>query len=175
MASVAREFSEFLEAHEKDIFSFCMYLAMSKDDAEELYQDTILAAVESMDKIDKARNPKAFVFSLAAGKWKNMRRKALRRGAVSSSVDVAELREIPGNDDIEAAALSSLLRKEISEALRRLDDKFRIPIILCYFDEYSIDEIGEICKIPSGTVKSRLHKGRIILRQELEKGGHSGI
>jgi RNA polymerase sigma-70 factor (ECF subfamily) len=52
-----------------------------------------------------------------------------------------------------------------------MDDKFRIPLILFYFDDCGVEAISEICKIPRGTVKSRLHKGRAMLRESLNKEG----
>jgi len=174
MASVAKEFSDFIEFHEKDIYSFCLYLTMNKDDAEELYQDTMLAAVLSLEKIDVAKNPKAFMFSIAAGKWKNTRRKSLRRNAIAPAAGDLDLRDIPGIDNVEASTENAMLKKAIATALGRLDIKFRIPLILCYFDDCSIEEIAAICKIPKGTVKSRLHKGRSLLRQELTKEGYDG-
>ncbi|MCL2704030.1 MAG: RNA polymerase sigma factor [Defluviitaleaceae bacterium] len=174
MASVEKEFSDFLEAHEKDIFSFCLYLTMRGDDAEELYQDTMLAAFLSMDKLDMAKNPKAFIYAIAAGKWKNARRKAFRRNTIAPAADVLEIADMPGADGTEAAIEKVLFKKAIAEAFSRLDVKYRVPLILCYFDDCSIEVIAGICKIPKGTVKSRLHKGRSLLKRELVKEGYDG-
>jgi len=175
VASVVKEFSDFLETYEKDIFSFCLYLAINKNDAEDLYQDTLTAAIESMDKIDAAKNPGAYVFSIAVGKWKNARRKAMRRDAIAPAAEAFDFGSIQGKDDVQTAAEKSMLQNAIAAILRRMDDKFRIPLILCYFDDHSIKDIAKICKIPNGTVKSRLHKGRELLKLELVREGWCDI
>lgn len=175
MASIAEEFADFMETNEKDIFSFCLYLTMDKDNAEELYQDTMLAAISSLHKIDAAKNPKALIFAIAAGKWKNARRKASRRNAIAPATDEPDFSDIPGADGAEVSLERTMLKSAIASAFKRLDDKYRIPLILCYFDDCSVGEIAGICNIPMGTVKSRLHKGRGLLRQELIKEGYDGI
>jgi len=174
MASIVTEFADFMEANEKDIFSFCMYLTMDKDSAEDLYQDTMLAAISSLDKIDTAKNPKALILSIAAGKWKNARRKASWRNAIAPVTDDVDFGDIPDTDSVDASLERAILKKAIAEAFKRMDDKFRIPLILCYYDDCSIEEIAGICKIPKGTVKSRLYKGRSLLKQELIKEGYDG-
>jgi len=174
MVSVAKEFSDFLEVCERDIFSFCKYLTMGNGDVEELYQETVLAAFLAVDKIDGAQNPKAFVYAIAVGKWKNMRRKATRRSVIAPSADEDALLTVAGSDDVETAAEKNELKRAIAIALSGIDDKFRIPLILHYFDDYSLEEIARICSIPKGTVKSRLHKGRGLLRKGLMKEGYNG-
>lgn len=164
------EFESFLREHEKDVFSFCCYLAMDKDKAEDLYQDTVLQAFEAVDRIDATQNPKSFFFSIAVGKWRNIRRKTGRRNAIAPTVLLEDqTADIPGGDDIEHHMENNLLLDCIQNVLAEMDDKFRIPIILFYFDECSEDVIAKICKIPKGTVKSRLHKGRSLLKQALVK------
>ena len=64
-------------------------------------------------------------------------------------------------------------QQAIAAALAKLDDKFRVPLILHYFDDMSMLEIGQILQIPAGTVKSRLHKGRALLKAALGKEGIS--
>jgi len=174
MASNANEFSIFLEACERDIFSFCKYLTMGKGDADELYQDTVLAAFLAMDKIDITHNPKAYVYSIAVGKWKNATRKAARRNAIAPAINEEALLYVPGSDNVEAAAEAAALKQTLATAIKGIDDKHRIPLILHYFDDCSTEEIANICNIPKGTVKSRLHKGRELLRKDLAKEGYDG-
>ena len=61
---------------------------------------------------------------------------------------------------------------EKREALDKLEDSYKLPVLLYYFSDFSIGEIGEVLEIPQGTVKSRLHKGREKLRAALEDAGH---
>ena len=165
------EFEQFLEIHEKDIFSFCRSLAMDVDRASDLYQDTVLAAFEMRERIKVSQNPKALFLSIAVGKWRNTKRKAGRRQAIAPELPLDGLNEqvLPvRSEGPESLTQSKLLKETIQDALAVMDDKFRIPLILHYFDEYDLSSIAQICKTPKGTIKSRLHKGRALLKKALE-------
>lgn len=166
------EFEWFLQEHEKDIFSFCRYLTMDAEKADELYQDTVLKAFESRASIDASQNVKSFFFSIAVGKWKNARRKAGRRNEIAPTVFYEDLSKEPiSGENLERQVQNKFLWNCIETTLAKMEDKFRIPMILRYFDDCGDESIAKICKIPKGTVKSRLHKGRALLSEALRKEG----
>ena len=168
------EFEQFLEAYERDVFTFCKHLTMNHHTAsDDLYQETALAAFEMIDRIDPEQNPKSFLFAIAAGKWKNMRRKALRRQTIAPETQLEEWTNtsVAGNNPTEEATQRSLMQEAIGKAIAEMKDKFRIPLILYYFDDYQMETIAEICGIPVGTAKSRLHKARDLLKKALLKEG----
>ncbi len=59
---------------------------------------------------------------------------------------------------------------EVAEALAALDVKFRLPLVLCYIEGYSNDEVARMMRLPVGTVKWRLSKGRALLREQMDEG-----
>jgi len=168
-------FERLIETCERDLYSFCRYLAMDGPTASDLYQETALAAFEMRNRIDPEQNPKSFLFSIAVGKWKNMRRKAARRQSLVPEVSLTQMNAAwhvsdnaytPENEAIKAAQ-----RECIHQIISAMKDKFRLPLILYYFDDCSTEAISAILKIPAGTVKSRLHKGRTLLKDTLIKEG----
>ena len=164
------EFEHFLEAYERDVFTFCKHLAQNPDAASDLYQETALAAFEMIDRIDKTGNAKSLLFAIAAGKWKNMRRKLRRRQAIAPETPLEDwTNTATAQNPTEDAAQAVLRQQEIRVAVSEMKDKFRIPLILHYFDDCPMEEIAQICKIPTGTVKSRLHKARELLRKKLKE------
>lgn len=166
------EFESFLKQHEKDVYTFCCYLTMDKILAEDLYQDTILKAFEVIDKIDKHSNPKSFFFSIAAGHFKNFSRKTKRRQEIVPTISLDDVVIEPKTGDSTAtSAEKNMLNELLAKTIEKLDDKFRIPIILCYFDDLSEESIANILSIPRGTVKSRLYKARTLIKNELERMG----
>jgi len=166
----ALEFERFLEDYERDVYTFCRHLA--GDGAGDLYQETALAAFEMVERIDPIRNPKSFLFSIAVGKWNNMRRKTARRQTIAPEIPPEEAPHGTTHKNTpEDAALTALQNETIHRAINGIKEKFRVPLILHYFDESTVEVIGEILKIPTGTVKSRLHKGRALLKTALEKEG----
>jgi RNA polymerase sigma-70 factor (ECF subfamily) len=150
---------------------------MDRDMADELYQDTVLQAFEMIDGIDVTKNPKSLFFSIAVGKWKNARRKVGRRNGIAPTVPLEDFAEgiadgaTADSDSPERRAESALARDCVRAALAKIDDRLRIPLILFYFDDCSVETVSRICKIPEGTVKSRLHKGRAVLKSALMKEG----
>lgn len=88
---MTREEFEHLVVHTgPEVFAFCLQLTRSREEAEELYQETMLAATERQRKIDAAGNPKSWLLGIAAGLWKNRRRKLARRGRICPQTTLDE-------------------------------------------------------------------------------------
>ncbi len=68
-----------------------------------------------------------------------------------------------------AYPLADLDRSALREAMRSMDAKYRLPLVLFYLDDYSLKEISGMLTLPQGTVKSRLHRAREILRTKLHQ------
>ena len=56
----------------------------------------------------------------------------------------------------------------VRQAVEKLPDKYKIPILLFYMEDLAIADISEILKLPEGTIKSRIHRAKKILKQKLE-------
>ncbi len=165
-----------IDDHGKSIYSFCMKLTLNKEDTEDLYQQTFLKALELRDKIDKNNNPKSFLISIAINLWKNSKRKYARHNRIAPLiyVDNPESLDIADSTNVENRAINNELESELITAVNNLKDKFRIPLLMHYNGDLSIEEIASALKIPKGTVKSRLHNGRLIIKNELEAKGYEG-
>ena len=167
----ASEFEQLLQAYERDLYSFCQYLAMNIHTANDLYQETVLHAFEGIDLIEVSKNPKSYLFSIAVGKWKNMSRKTRRREAIAPEIALENAIWATDGNTPEGFAEKNELKHCIKKCLEEMNGKSRVPILLFYFDNFSAEDIAALCKIPVGTVKSRLHKGRALLKKKLEKEG----
>ena len=142
----AREIERCIDEFGTDIYRFCLKLCMSRQDAEDLYQQTFLKALESSRALDWEENPRAFFFTVAHNLWKSGRRKAARRSATPS-------------------------------APSRMDRFWmcfccRIPLTLFYLFDFKVEQIGKMTGKPPGTVKSRLFKGRKMIKKRLEEAGY---
>ena len=160
------------------VYKFCIKLTQNKEDGEDLYQQTFLKAIELKHKIDKNNNPRSFLVSVSIKIWKNTVRKNNRRKLIAPSmnIDDYELIDIKGTSlNTEQGILKKETEREVNLIVGKLEDKFKLPIIMHYTVEMSLDEIAKSLKIPKGTVKSRLHKGRQIIKKELEDMGYEGL
>lgn len=171
------DIEKLIELYGNAIYGFCRRLAINKSDTDDLYQQTFLRAMELKEKIDKDNNPKGYLISLAVSIWKNQIRKKARRHRIAPtmSIDEEAWGYIPvDGSNIEDEILSNEIISQVNKIVSNIDDKFKIPIIMFYNGDLSIEEISVSLKIPQGTVKSRLHKGRQIIKKELEVKGFEG-
>ena len=175
-----QELEQCIETYGTEIYSFCVYLTGNRPEADELYQDTFLKAMEVLERIRGEENPKSYLLSIAIRLWKNRNRKMFRRNRIAPTESTEETPvelAAPGAEEISEVEEGMLRREEIryvQESLCRLPDKYRLPLCLYYGEELSVEEIAACLRIPQGTVKSRLHKGREKMREELEAAGYDG-
>ncbi len=277
------ELENCIETYGRDIYSFCCYLTRSRQEADDLYQDTFLKALEIAGRLDADGNPKSALLSIASNLWRNRRRKLAWRQRITGPVlslerlaerggewtaahggpawqDTAaantasgaqsegpaedwpgdlpseqarqgaelptgDIQNAPENfhgqnlseteaDDFSGlesgpssastpppnapppaasgrpavfsrpaasgepvsagpAPLDAVIAREDALAVHRavaaLPDKYRLPVLLFYMEEMKLSDIAALLRIPQGTVKSRLHKAKKLLAQELKE------
>lgn len=155
-----------------DIYSFCKYLTGSIQEAEDLYQDTFLKAVELNEKIMAGQNPKSYLLAVAMRIWKNKKRKYAWRKRIADVQALTEEKDIEEYAGMELSAEAQCLRNEEAQAVRAsvaaLPGRLRAIVLLYYMEGLSVAEIASALRVPQGTVKSRLYHARKILKQELE-------
>lgn len=165
------ELEECIEVNGKDIYSFCCQLTGSRQEADDLYQDTFLKMLELRERLNIKNNPKSYLLSVAVNLWKNRRRKAAWRQRITGPVLSMEdtVLELSGGElSPEEQILSGEERTLVLKAVGDLPEKYRLPILLYYMEELKLSEISQVLKIPEGTVKSRLFKAKKVLKKELE-------
>ncbi len=153
---------ELVEAHYQPLYRYAYRLSGSAADAEDLTQEAFGKAVERLGQLrdpDKARH---WLFRIVRNAYLHTVRDAKRAKAVplDSVGDVAA-----GPDPTPPAVDPDVLQA----ALNELDESFRTPLILFYFDEFSYRDIAEQMNLPIGTVMSRLARGKAHLRAKLAR------
>ena len=168
--------SELVDQYGADVMRFCRKLTLCSIDAEDLYQQTFLKLMEMKINIRKEENPRALLFAVANGIWKNECRKLLRRAHIAPSVSISQMEEEerqPSDEaDTQKQVLGRMQREALLAAVQRLEMKYRIPILLMYSFGMKVDEIARVEHLPRGTVKSRLNRARKQLRREMEERGY---
>ena len=170
----AKELEECIDDFGTDIYRFCLKLCADKADAEDLYQQTFLKALETQWTLDWEKNPKALFFSLAHNLWKSDRSKQARRNTIAPRSNFDEEGEmvLHSEESIEESYLQKELLAEVDQIIQTLPEKFKVPLILFYLSGCSIEQIAAIIRKPPGTVKSRLFKGRSLIKKRLEDAGY---
>lgn len=153
------------------LWTFCLRLTCNQYEAEDLYQDTMVKALELKDKMDFDQNPRAYIYSLAISINKNRFRKIFRRKTIAPifDYDLSTLEDC--RENVEAQVIVNQERRAIDLAIGKLNEGQRAAILMFYMEDLSIRDIAKYLNIPEGTVKSRLNTGRKILKKELEGEG----
>lgn len=155
-----------IDKHGDVIYRFCLKLTRSRNDADDLYQETFLKALEHHNKINDNMNPRGYLLSICVNLWRSNRRKYM-----NSTVSLDELEDTALADagfDVEDYVLAREQAQIVDCITSALDNKYRIPLYLYYTAGLSVAEIAKAMKIPKGTVKSRLFKARALVQKRLE-------
>ena len=131
-------------------------------DAEDLVQETFLRAYRGFDRFQPGTNIRAWLFTILH----RVRADAFRRaGRSPRTVEmIAEGPAVPAPQEALASGA-----EDIERALAALPEVFRVAVVLRDVEELSYDEIAAALAIPVGTVMSRIHRGRGLLRTALAK------
>lgn len=173
-----KEVTHLIETYGNDVYGFCFKLTRDKHQADDLYQETFLKVTELRHKIDMNHNPKGFIIAIAANIWRNQRRKFGWRHRIARIVTLQQDNNSPHLVDVEtpeSTAINNELYAIVDTASESLNDKLKIPLYMYYNAELSIEDIALALKIPSGTVKSRLHKARKMIKEYMEVNGYEGF
>jgi RNA polymerase sigma factor (sigma-70 family) len=163
--------NEFLP-HIKSMYNFGYRLTLDQDDAKDLVQDTYLKAYRFIESFQKGTNAKAWLFRILKNSFINDYRKKTKEPA---KVDYQEVETYYNSEDVDrqitpdlrVESLKDMIGDEISNALNSLDVDFRTVIILCDLEGFKYEEMAKILDIPIGTVRSRLHRARNLLKEKL--------
>lgn len=173
-----QELISLIEQEGKAVYSFCCMLTGNQGEAEELYQEAMLSAVEHCRDIDSSQNPKGYLIGIVVRLHRDSRRKYARRQRIAPMGQLKEEMEAVLRDEMPDIEEQMVVREGytlVRQEVRALPEKLRTTVLLYYTAELSVEEIALRLHIPQGTVKSRLHKARNVLRQRLEEYGYEEI
>lgn len=155
------------------MYNFAYRLTNDEDDANDLLQDTYMKAFRFINSFQQGTNAKAWLFRILKNSFINDYRKKSKE---PSKIDYQEVEtvynsnedaEIESTTDLRIEAVQDLIGDEVATALNSLPVDFRTVIILCDIEGFTYEEMAKILDIPIGTVRSRLHRARNLLKEKL--------
>ena len=146
---------------------FAITLTRDNETAKDLLQETMLRALANREKYNAGTNIKAWLYTIMRNIFINdYRRKAKQNTILDNSINDFLLNS--NQLSVVNAAESNLKLKEIQQAVYALPEIFKNPFML-YFDGYKYNEIAALLKEPLGTIKSRIHFARKLLKEQLTR------
>ena len=156
-------FEGFVEAHYQSAYRFALSLCCHEADACDLTQQVFCIAQAKFHQLRDGSKQKPWLFTILSREFFRRRRQSAAHPHHSLEFVEAELPPVIVDH---AARIDA---RDLCGTLRGLDEHFRVPLSLFYFDQLSYKEIAAEIAVPIGTVMSRLARGKRLLRQSLER------
>lgn len=158
--------------HADLLYNFALRMTNNEADAEDLVQETYLKAFRFWDSYQQGTNIRAWLFRIMKNSYINRYRKEVREPEKVVYDDITSPYTRTGDDaadphDAHESTFGSLLDDEIAGAIASLPAEFRTVVILCDIEGLTYEEVADFMECPLGTVRSRLHRGRNLLRASL--------
>ena len=150
-----REFERRARACTEKLFRVCYTILPERADRDDAIQEALIKAWRKRDTLRDDAVFEGWLMRIAINECRNV----LRRKKRTPTVELNEM--IPANDSIPDLALH--------DALRNLDVKLRVPVVLHYIEGYTIQETARLLMIPLGTTKHRLKQAKSILKEQLKE------
>ena len=172
-------FSEIVHTYGDKVFSLIYRMLGNRQEAEDVAQDVFITVFKTIESFRGEAKFSTWLLRIAANHSKNRIKHLARRP--TEGVDPEDVSQVRQSEDrptppvqahidapdkmLEAAEIDKLLQKKIGD----LPEDQRLLIVLRDIEEMSYEEIGEITGLPEGTIKSRLHRARMAIKEELDK------
>ena len=154
---VVTKFEQLVRESQDTLYRISMSMLKNEHDAQDAVSETILKAYENLHKLRKEEYFKTWLIRILINECK----KVLKKSSKTTLLENEKLPEISDRDN-------PYISIEIGDVIDSLPQKIRLVVIMFYVEDYSIKEIKRVLNIPEGTVKSRLNKGRTLLKEKLK-------
>jgi RNA polymerase sigma-70 factor, ECF subfamily len=166
-----RDFADVYKTHYRRVFSLCRYLLNSFDAAEDATHEVFLKAQRRLDTYDPSLPFSSWICGIATNHCIDL----LRRKGTEKRIfemDGTDPRELPSAGPTPLGALVASERgHDVRNALSRLPEKYRVPLVLAYYNEMSYDEIAAAMGLGRNHVATLIFRGKQQLREKLAPRG----
>jgi RNA polymerase sigma-70 factor (ECF subfamily) len=159
-----------IKKYKQNIYNLSYKLTYSKTNADDLFQDTWLKIISKINTFNPNYNFKNWAYTICLNQYRDKyNKKKLKnineKNFTSSEIKNHYINNATSNYKIEDQIIENEKKLEIENYINKLNDKYRIVIILYYFDDLKYKTISEVLNLPIGTIKSRINKAK----KELKK------
>ena len=172
-----RAFRELIEAHRDRVYNITFRMLGNRAEAEDIAQEVFITVFKTIDTFREESKFSTWLYRVTVNHCKNRIKYLARR----HDRDRDELDETTTSSGVNgtiggpmpvsphAAIESAQTEKLLQDAIASLDEEQRTVVVLRDVEDLSIEEIRDITGLPDGTIKSRLHRARLVLRKRLQR------
>lgn len=160
--------------HLDTVYAMAVRLVHNADDANDLLQETVLRAWRFFDQFQPGTNCRAWLLTILFNNFRNGYRRTSREQPASATADfdhrleAASLSDQRQEGNPETAVSARSMDREVESAFNSMPDEFRSALLLIDVQELSYREASQVLEVPVGTIKSRVSRGRTLMRQALQ-------
>ena len=158
----------FVQTYQGELYRLALSILDDSNEAEEVTQEALLAALRALDAFHGASSFKTWLFSITVNICRTRLQRHKRQDQLKQILDGILKRQ--STLSVEERAIQNESKQALWQAIHGMDPKHRIPIVLRYYHDLSVAEIATILQIPEGTVHSRLNTARRLLHAVLKEG-----
>jgi RNA polymerase sigma-70 factor (ECF subfamily) len=164
---------QIVDTYKDDVYNLCFRLTYSRNDADELFQDTWLNVMRGAAGFHDG-SFKNWVYTICLNKYRDRcKREKRRKSIVADRFKDGKSKEyamslLVSGDNTEKTVEEKFVSSMLMSKIEMLDDKYKIPIKLFYFENLKYSDIAGICSVPQGTVKSRISTAKDKLKKMME-------
>lgn len=166
-------FAQVIDRYRDSLVNYLSRLCGSSAKAEDLAQETFLRLYEKSANYNEIGKLTGYLYRIATNLAMSWHRREKRRRILSRIFIQSELGGVPCNPHYQLIAKET--HQKIQEALGKIPFSYRIPLVLHEIQNLPYQEIGKILGVKEGTVKSRISRGRNLLRKILSAYYHGGL
>lgn len=148
---------ELAALYQDSLFATAFNICRNAQDAEDVIQDTFVQYYTTKKEFENEQHIRAWLLRVVINKAKNVTRTFWRRNKISIE------------DYMETLTFDTPESETLFETVMQLPEKYRIAIHLYYYEDYAVREIADILKLSESNVKTRLSRGRAMLKKELKE------
>ena len=158
-------FSELIDRHKHAVVNYLTKLTGSRDEAEDYAQEAFLRLYERAGNYRERGHFKAYLYRIGTNLVRSAERRKTRWRVVHSLISGNGHHHEPAQ---QRRVLDEELGRRLRRAVRELPLRYRVPLVLYEVDEWPYRRIAEFLGCREGTVKSRIHRGRNLIRRQLQ-------
>ncbi len=156
-------FNEIVDRYKDRLMNVIGRMLMSRDDAEDIVQETFVRVYQHRQSFNFQHCLSTWIYTIGL----NLARNELRKRKKFKFHDITEMKGNEAEFAVEMK-LPSRLPQALSAAIRSLPEKYRMAFVLRDIEEQPYEEVAKVLNIPLGTVKSRVNRARMMLREKLQ-------
>ncbi len=172
--TVDARFEALVREHQRKAYAFAYRMAGNREDAEDITQEAFIRAYRAFDRYDGSRPFDRWLFRIIANLFVDRLRARPKQAPLSLDAPMegndgdSLFSEIPDEDaDPSRLVMREIMDERLQQALNRLPVEFRKTVLLTDVDGMSYDEAAELLGCAVGTIRSRLHRARVMMRDYL--------